>query len=96
MTSEQKRFMDVSALYLSSTAPDVASTTSENRSRRLADYLNSLLEHDVEPGIVAVLAWKRDMADRGMKPSSIQQYLRGPSTMIIMRRTLSKSPICPA
>ena len=76
MTSEQKRFMDVSALYLSSTAPDVASTTSENRSRRLADYLNSLLEHDVEPGIVAVLAWKRDMADRGMKPSSIQQYLR--------------------
>lgn len=75
MTNEQKKFMEVSGLYLTASRSMAAKTSQDNRRLRLENYLESVMDHEVDPGIVGVLAWKQDMVGRGMQKSSIRQYL---------------------
>ncbi|MFR4088436.1 MAG: site-specific integrase [Dysosmobacter sp.] len=75
MTRETQRFMEVSALYLRDCRITASKTTIDNRSRTLSMFLKSLDENGDDPDVLGVMNWKSGMAERGLKKSSMRQYL---------------------
>ena len=75
MTRETQRFMEVSALYLRDCRITASKTTIDNRSRTLSMFLKSLDENGDDPNVLGVMNWKSGMAERGLKKSSMRQYL---------------------
>ena len=75
MTRETQRFMEVSALYLRDCRITASKTTIDNRSRTLSMFLKSLDENGDDPDVLGVMNWKSGMAERGLKRSSMRQYL---------------------
>ena len=75
MTDEFKKFLEVSELYMKDGRTSASKTTLDNRQRTLTSYLRCLDESGEDPGILGVLTWKQSMLDRGLKKSTIRQYL---------------------
>ena len=75
MTDAFKKFLEVSELYMKDGRTSASNTTLDNRQRTLTSYIRCLDESGEDPGVLGVLKWKQSMQDRGLKKSTIRQYL---------------------
>lgn len=75
MTDAFKKFLEVSELYMKDGRTSASNATLDNRQRTLTSYIRCLDESGEDPGVLGVLKWKQSMQDRGLKKSTIRQYL---------------------
>lgn len=75
MTEAFEKFLEVSQLYLKDCRTSAAQSSFINRRRTLSSYISALDESGTDPGVLGILTWKQALADRGLKKSTIRQYL---------------------